>query len=223
MLICLNFLYGWFCTTIAELNRYNRDDMAHKVKNMYYLVIDRKHLLPCSIGLESFFFHFSFTVLKTANSTFTTPHNSQQSWLKFQHVYSAFQDLKLTQLFTGSFNDFGILDYYPPTLHIIRGLGSFSSQLTWYLIQYFMSYMFLYMWNVITIIVVIHCQSCSDLSICVLIYSLTILLSVHFFILDSVFSLIKCIPGSYLGGTLLVINSLVLCFSSFLPNSCMTV
>lgn len=38
-------VYGCFCTTMTELNNSNSDLMAHKAKNIYYLVLYRKSLL----------------------------------------------------------------------------------------------------------------------------------------------------------------------------------
>lgn len=50
MVIRLGIVYGCFRATTAELNSYNKNHIALKVENIYYLALCRKSLL--TIALE---------------------------------------------------------------------------------------------------------------------------------------------------------------------------
>lgn len=55
MPICLHMVCGYFCVTMAESNSCNRDHVAYKTENMYYLAPFRKSLLtPGKIIWQSF-------------------------------------------------------------------------------------------------------------------------------------------------------------------------
>lgn len=45
MLIYLPTVYAFSCTTTAKLNSYNKDSMAYKIKNIYFLALCWKILL----------------------------------------------------------------------------------------------------------------------------------------------------------------------------------
>ena len=45
MIICSHIMYDSFCATTAQLSSCNRENMAPKVKNIYYLTHHRESLL----------------------------------------------------------------------------------------------------------------------------------------------------------------------------------
>lgn len=64
--LCLTFVYGCFCTIVADSSSCDRDHIAHKVKSICYLALGRKCLL--TPGLEQEPWKWSILVLTSTLS-----------------------------------------------------------------------------------------------------------------------------------------------------------
>lgn len=64
--LCPAFVYGFFCTTVAESSSCDRDHIVHKVKSICYLVLCRECLL--TPGLEQGPWKWSVLALTSAPS-----------------------------------------------------------------------------------------------------------------------------------------------------------
>ena len=53
MVIRLGIVYGCFHATTAELNSYNKNHIALKVENIYYLALYRKVKYRGSLGIKN--------------------------------------------------------------------------------------------------------------------------------------------------------------------------